>query len=410
MEIAAVCKVIRQDDGTWSVPSQSGNGRYTVNTGDDSHCTCPDHETRKCKCKHIYAVEFVIKREVNDDGTETITKTVTMTESVTRKTYPQDWPAYNAAQTNEKLMFQSLMFDLCGNIEDAPQANGRPRLPLSDAVFAIAFKVYSTVSQRRFICDLNDAHERGFISDVPHFNSISNYLDNPEITPVLRELIEISSLPLKAVETDFAADSSGFTSSRFVRWFDHKYGAVKQEHTWVKCHIMCGVKTNVVTAVEIHDRNASDMLLLPSLADATAKNFAMREVSADKGYSSMKNVEHIAKLGATPFIAYKSNTTGRGSGFWSKMFHYFNFNREEFLDHYHKRSNVESTFSMIKAKFRDHVRGKNEVAMKNEVLCKILCHNICCLISAFYELGIEPDFATPVAQKVGNLHNKLLRN
>jgi hypothetical protein len=46
MEIAAVCKVIRQDDGTWLVPSQFGNGRYVVNTGDDLHCTCPDHETR----------------------------------------------------------------------------------------------------------------------------------------------------------------------------------------------------------------------------------------------------------------------------------------------------------------------------------------------------------------------------
>jgi len=74
------------------------------------------------------------------------------------------------------------------------------------------------------------------------------------------------------------------------------------------------------------------------------------------------------------------------------MFHYFAFNRQEFLGHYHKRSNVESTFSMIKAKFRDHVRSKTDVAMTNEVLCKILCHNICCLIQAMYELGIEPTF------------------
>ena len=35
------------------------------------------------------------------------------------------------------------------------------------------------------------------------------------------------------------------------------------------------------------------------------------------------------------------------------MFHYYNFNRDEFLAHYHKRRNVESTFSMIKAKFGD---------------------------------------------------------
>jgi hypothetical protein len=33
--------------------------------------------------------------------------------------------------------------------------------------------------------------------------------------------------------------------------------------------------------------------------------------------------------------------------------------------------------------------------MKNEVLAKILCHNLCCLISAWYELGIEPVFGRP---------------
>ena len=58
----------------------------------------------------------------------------------------------------------------------------------------------------------------------------------------------------------------------------------------------------------------------------------------------------------------------------------------------HKRSNVESTFSMIKAKFRDHVRSKTDVAMVNEVLCKIVCHNICCLIQESHELGIDAAF------------------
>jgi transposase len=57
-----------------------------------------------------------------------------------------------------------------------------------------------------------------------------------------------------------------------------------------------------------------------------------------------------------------------------------------------KRSNVESTFSMIKAKFRDHVRSKTDVAMVNEVLCKIICHNICCLIQESHELGISAVF------------------
>jgi hypothetical protein len=65
---------------------------------------------------------------------------------------------------------------------------------------------------------------------------------------------------------------------------------------------------------------------------------------------------------------------------------------DDYLKHYHKRSNVETTFSMIKAKFGDHLRSKTDTAMVNEALCKILCHNICCLIQSTYELGVEVVF------------------
>ena len=67
-------------------------------------------------------------------------------------------------------------------------------------------------------------------------------------------------------------------------------------------------------------------------------------------------------------------------------------NVEWFETHYHKRSNVESTFSMIKAKFGDSLRSKTKTAQVNEALCKILCHNLCVIIHSMYELKIEPDF------------------
>ena len=57
--------------------------------------------------------------------------------------------------------------------------------------------------------------------------------------------------------------------------------------------------------------------------------------------------------------------------------------------HYHKRSNAESTFSMMKGKLGDAVRSKSEVGQINEVLAKVLCHNVCVLIRAARELGIE---------------------
>jgi len=391
LEIAATKGVERIDFGFWKVSSQSGNGRYTVYRGiSGSSCNCPDHETRGCACKHIYAVECVLNREstTHPDGSMTVTESVTIT-AIKRKTYKQDWPNYNAAQKNEKAEFQRLLSELTRDLVTEKKSTGRPPLPLSDTVFACVFKVYSKFSGRRFTTDLNDAKVNGYINRAASYNSIFDYFEDPKLTPILTDLIVRTSLPLCGVETCFAVDSTGFTSSRFVKWFDHKYGEVKQEHHWVKAHICTGVKTNIITAVEIHDKNANDAPLLPALVATTANGFPIGEVSADKGYISAKNLETVQRHGGTPYIAFKSNTVGRGDGVWAKAFHYFQFKREEFLQHYHKRSNVESTFSMIKAKFSDAVASKTDVAMKNEVLAKILCHNICVLISAIYELGLE---------------------
>jgi hypothetical protein len=227
LEIAATTNIVRKGDA-WMVPSQSGKGRYTVCLDPhDPHCSCPDRETRGVKCKHIFAAEYVISRERNSDGSVTVTERVTVQKTV-RRTYPQNWTAYNAAQTHEKERFLDLLRDLCaGLIEEEGPKNGRPRLPIQDAIFAACFKVYSTLSCRRFMSDLRDAQSKGYISKLPHFNSIFNYLESPDLTPILRDMITETSLPLKAVEIDFAADSSGFTTSRFVRWFDHKYGAIR---------------------------------------------------------------------------------------------------------------------------------------------------------------------------------------
>lgn len=202
--------------------------------------------------------------------------------------------------------------------------------------------------------------------------------------------MEQSARPLRTIDDAFAVDSTGFMACRFTRWFDHKYGKPREEHDWVKCHIMCGVKTNVVTAVEIGAREANDAPFLPTLVQSTAEHFKVGEVSADKAYGGRKNVEAIEAAGGKPFIAVKSNATGEVGGGWEKMVKYFKYRQDEFLEHYHKRSNVESTFSMIKRKFSDALRSKTDVAMVNETLCKLLCHNPVVLIHEMHELGIDP--------------------
>jgi hypothetical protein len=62
------------------------------------------------------------------------------------------------------------------------------------------------------------------------------------------------------------------------------------------------------------------------------------------------------------------------------------------MERYHRRSNVESTFSAIKRKFGASVASRTDAAMANEVLCKILCHNLTCLLQEQETLGIVPVF------------------
>ena len=80
------------------------------------------------------------------------------------------------------------------------------------------------------------------------------------------------------------------------------------------------------------------------------------------------------------------------SQFLLRIYHFYRFNEAEFKQHYHKRSNVETVFSMIKANFGERLRSKTKTAQINEVLCKVLCHNLCCLTQSIYELGIERTF------------------
>lgn len=209
---------LRRKGNLWIVPSQSGDDPYIVDlTGDCPRCTCPDHTVRQVKCKHIWAVEYTVKRETVPDGTITVTKTK-------RITCKQDWPAYNAAQSHEAEHFPELLAGLCQGIVQPPQTKGRPRLPLADVAFAAVLKVYSTVSGRRAVGHMSDYLAKGYVSKVPHYNSTFNYLDDPQLTPILKTLVEESASPLKAVESDFAVDASGFHTSHFERWYDAKSG------------------------------------------------------------------------------------------------------------------------------------------------------------------------------------------
>ena len=145
---------------------------------------------------------------------------------------------------------------------------------------------------------------------------------------------------------------------------------------------MVGVQTNIVTVADATPSQSADSPYLPGFVRATAEHFHIREVSADA----------VVDAGGVPYIDFKKVAKARAKGrkpdeLWAQMYHMFTLNTAEFKRHYHKRSNVETTFHMIKSKFSDKVRAKTDTAQVNEVLMKVLCHNVCVLIRAHARPG-----------------------
>lgn len=385
--ISKVVRIEKTDRG-WKVPSQTGGGFYYVRfNGHNPKCDCPDCRLTKQKCKHIYAVEFYIKQEIDEEGKITQTKGV-------KVTYSQKWKAYDNAQTNERLFFIRLLSDLCSSIEQPDYEFGRPKIPLQDMVFCSAMKVYSTFSLRRFMSDIKIAKEMGYLDKVPCFASIGHFFKKEELTPILKELIKLSATPLASVEKDFTIDSSGFSTSRFARYFDYKWGKQTKYRIWMKAHLLSGVKTNIVAGVEITEGHSNDSPQLAPLMRGVKERFDIKEVSCDRAYSSRENLKLIEDEGALPFIPFKKSVTGKRVKYpvWRKMYHYFLYKHEDFMEHYHKRSNAETVFHMIKTKFRDNLRSKDKTSQVNELLIKVLCHNICVVIQEINELGIKGEF------------------
>jgi len=194
------------------------------------------------------------------------------------KIYSQDWISYNQAQTQEKILFLELLYELTSQIKQ-PKRNGvgRPPVDLGEMVYACCLKTYLDFSSRRSESDIKLAQQLGYIDHVPHFNTILRYIRKPEMKQVLTKLIQMSALPLKEVESNFAMDASGFSIVMSFAWNKVNRSSLERRK-FKKAHIMVGTKTNVITHIEVTDGYLSDTKMFENLLSNTSRNFQIHEL------------------------------------------------------------------------------------------------------------------------------------
>ena len=303
-----------------------------------------------------------------------------------RKRWPRDEILYNQIQENEFLNF----FEFVRYLTNSVCKNAKMKKCISCLLIWHKFPNLSARRARSFLLFLRKL--KIINSKIPCFKTLCNYRAEPIIGNILDELITESSKPLSAIEHDFATDATGIKTKLFSSWYSIRCKKEIRKRDHLTIHITTGVKSNVVTAINVETKAGKDNKIFREHVDKTAENFKVNEWSGDGRYWCKENCRKINGIGAKPYFLVWKNWSGKSRGCmpWKLMNLESKNNPEEYGKHYHKRSNVESTNHSKKIIHGNKVYSKSYSARINEETLRWINHNINILNRAMYEWKINP--------------------
>ena len=315
----------------------------------------------------------------------------------------RDYRAINQAQQWEyNLLFKILDSSILAlNPPDGYKKTGRPSIPISEKLKICCIKQYNMKGARRSVHHIESAKNSGYLF-VPnisnnYFNRMNEYMKDESLTPYFQQLINILSEPLINQEGCFAIDGSGFK----VGYGKRKYKDIRTDETakreYIGLHITAGIKTKIIPHAIVakgyeHDNNFFKPLVLKT---KEIFNADFKELYADPGYLDEENFKLCDSLGIKAYIKPKENTIIHklGNPVWNNSIDRYMKDLElKENRRYTLRNNVEATFHMIKAVLSDYLRHKRFNGRVNEVLCRVVCHNIRCLIYSYVKREIKFPF------------------
>jgi hypothetical protein len=303
-----------------------------------------------------------------------------------RKRWPRNEALYNKIQENEFLNF----FDFVRYLSSVVCKNRKMK---NNIACLLIWHKFPNLSARRAISFLKVLKRFKIINaNIPCFKTLCNYRAEPIIGNVLDELITESSKPLAKIEHDFATDATGIRTNLFSSWYSIRCQKEIKKRDHLTIHITTGVKSNIVTALNVETKSGNDNKIFREHVDKTSENFKVNEFSGDGRYWCKENCRKVVEVGAKPYFKVWKNWSGKSRGCmpWKIMNLESKNNPEEYGKHYHKRSNVESTNHSKKVIHGNKVYSRMKSARENEETLRWVNHNINVLNRAKYEWDINP--------------------
>lgn len=421
-----------QTDNTRAYPVERTirNDRGSIET--TYRCACDDFKKQgRVDCKHIFA-EKMRRGEVSVLEAPRSEKKAPQKKASRRPSRKRKDHKGRSIRTSQRIANREMPrrtpelilslkrdYDLNSHgivvpIRSQPYRGGKTAAPLTTRASAAVAKISAGVSTSAMMLEFEKMIDDGILRlrRAPSENTFSDWLNDEQLTPVLREFLRISAYPFRKREVGAIIDSSKVSQLMIAHAkevdynnFDKRPGA-----DWMKAHTLIGVETMVIMGVEfsgVYGAGTHDSNFLKPLVNA-ATDFPLEFLLGDKAYLSEDAPSWLAERGIKAVIPVKKKWFRDDKKVYAQplveLVAWFDENNNsEFSEVYRLRSKIEGLFSVLKRLFggycwsrgrRRTLKNANEpcTAWINELLCKFIATNLRLTVLLEEETGVTVDY------------------
>jgi transposase len=234
--------------------------------------------------------------------------------------------------------------------------------------------------------------EKLYLTKTFSYKTIERAYGDMDVRAILDEVFELTNVPVADLEHWFGPDGSGLATSCKQNYENDRQSG--QTHKgYEKIVVMVGLRHKLISAFRFADKpTCHDSPYFESLLSETARRYGRVDlVCGDSGFLSRFNCDLVAGVGAVARFYPKKGCSLRqkGSKVWRDMFEDLVLDPQKWLSAYHRRSNVEGCFSVLKRDNSLPLRKELDVRKRQEAFSRVCNLNLKRLCYLYYLEDID---------------------
>lgn len=194
----------------------------------------------------------------------------------------------------------------------------------------------------------------------------------PKIELIVQQKIIIWMAGNDVVHGTKVVDSSRYSMTKYVDWYNAKYGKISAR-LFAKLHLIHTPHGRICAAM-VTPEEANDSPYLREMIGMRPPDSG--DMLGDSAYRDVENCNAIHDSGCKPIIDLKSNAVPHGFNAKAETLRFHDKHSGTFYGILRTRNNVESIFSSVKERFGGAARALKTYAQSIGLLSTCICYNM----------------------------------